>query len=98
MATFGKDKRPVAFGRGRAITSAEFEGFEWTASTTPIFLLYTELPAPSGDIVAVGTLSDLHEWIRRDAADFDYRWRALIFVAFSASLAFFLALPEKRRE
>ena len=72
------DKLPVVFARGRAILSAPpYEGSEWTAPTTPIFLLYHELPFPSyrneqREIVRVGTLSDLHRWIRKDKDDFNF--------------------------
>jgi hypothetical protein len=65
-------------------------------------LIYKEWPDPGtgalgqDDVFVVGTLGDLHEWIRRDQADFDYLWETLIFGALSACVGAFLALPDKR--
>jgi hypothetical protein len=106
-AILRRDKPPVVFARLQAITSGkmEVEGTligEWTAPTTPILLLYRKWPAPGTgpipkeDAILVGTLGDLHEWIRRDQADFDFFWRTLIFGSLSVCVGAFLALPDSR--
>jgi hypothetical protein len=98
-----KDRQPVVFARFAAVSSAKTESGEWTAPTTPIALLYRELPAPgTGPFVpgrdgfVVGTLGDLHDWIKRDQDDFDFFWRTLIFGFLSVCVGAFLALPERR--
>ncbi len=97
------DRQPMVFGRGQAITSAKSDVGEWTAPTTPILLIYKEWPNGGNgpiekgrDFFVVGTLGDLHEWIKRDQADFDFFWRTLIFGGLSACVGVFLALPDKR--
>ena len=101
-ANLPKDKQPQVFARAVAVSSAKSDVGEWTAPTTPIYLLYGEWPTPGKDDLklgqtawAVGTIGDLHEWIRRDQADFDFFWRTLIFGALSAFVGIFLALPDR---
>ena len=98
-----KDREPVVFARFAAVASAKSEAGEWTASTTPIVLLYKEWPSPGNSIVPgqdgwiIGTLGDFHEWIRKDEADFDFLLRTVILGALSACVGLFLALPERRK-
>lgn len=96
-----QDKAPVVFARAQAIASAKSNAGEWTAPTTPIMLIYKDWPAPGTgdfikgkDFVTVGTLGDLHDWIRRDQGDFDFFWRTLIFGSLSFCVGAFLALPD----
>jgi hypothetical protein len=100
-----KDKTPVVFARAQAITSSKNEGGEWTAPTTPIFLMFRDWPAPvtgdfkrGVDFIQVGTLDDLHQWIKVDQSEFTYFWGTLIFGMLSACVGAFLALPEKRAD
>jgi hypothetical protein len=97
--TLPADRKPVVFARLQAVTSAQTEWGEWTAPTTPIALLYRQWPAPGTgplkpgeDAFLIGTLGDLHEWIRRDRNDFDLLWQRLIFGGLSACVGAFLAL------
>jgi hypothetical protein len=97
-----RDKTPIVFARAEAITSAKSTAGEWTAPTTPIMLLFIKWPDPGSDLkkgedyLTVGTLGDLHEWIKADQTDFDFFWRTIIFGTLSACVGVFLALPEKR--
>jgi hypothetical protein len=50
---------------------------------------------PRGDWRTVGTIEDLHNWIRNDEADFDFRVRTYIFNVLTLCVGVFLALPEK---
>jgi hypothetical protein len=99
-----QEKEPMVFARGQAIASFETPAGEWTAPTTPIVLMYRDWPAPGTgtlikgkDFVIVGTLADLHDWIRRDQSDFDFFWRTLIFGSLSFCIGIFLALPDSSR-
>ena len=66
---------------------------EWTAPTTPIVLIYKEVgPASDEDVKIVRTIQDLHEWVRKDEGDFDFRVRTIIFGLLSACVGVFLAL------
>jgi hypothetical protein len=95
------DKEPRVFARSVAVTSAKNEAAraEWTAPTTPVMLLYKEWPGHGvvtpDDYRIVGTIEDLHNWIRSDEADFDFLVRTIIFGALSLCVGVFLALPEK---
>ena len=86
------DKQPIFFGRGVAVFSAQTDQGEWTAPTTSLLLMYSELPASKENYRVIGTLQDLHDWIRRDEADFDFLVRTIIFGLLSASVGVFLAL------
>jgi hypothetical protein len=98
---FPRDKEPRVLARQVAIASAKDpSGAEWTAPTTPLVLLYRNWPGLGGDISAdefriVGTIEDLHDWIRRDEADFDFLVRTIIFGVLSACVGMFLALPDR---
>jgi hypothetical protein len=89
------DKKPLVFARDKAVLSAKAENTpaEWTAPTTPIFLLYKEWPGHEditpADYRRVGTLEDLHYWISKDAADFDFLWRTIIFGILSLCVGVF---------
>ncbi len=102
-ADLPKDKQPRVFARMRALTAAKDDatGAEWTAPTTPTMLLYKDWPGhgdvPSEDSRIVGTIEDLHNWIRTDKADFDYLVRTIIFGLLSVCVGTFLALPEKSK-
>jgi len=96
-----KDKAPVVFARSQAITSAVTNAGEWTAPATPVMLMYREWPAPGTgdfikgkDFVTIGTLGDIHDWIKKDESDFDFFWRTLIFGSLSLCIGFFLTLPD----
>jgi hypothetical protein len=95
------NKKPCVFARAVAVTSAKNESAlgEWTAPTTPILLLYKEWPGHGSltpdDYRTVGTIEDLHTWIRRDEADFDFLVRIILFGTLSLCVGAFLALPEK---
>jgi hypothetical protein len=96
-----KERPPMVFARGQAITSAKTAAGEWTAPTTPIVLLYRKWPDPgSGDLkfgedaFVVGTIGDLHDWVRRDRADFDFVWRTILFGLLSACAGIALALAD----
>ncbi len=98
------DREPFVFARLPAVFSAKSETddhqifSEWTAPTTPTVLLYKEWPPGPGQTVPledgriVGTIQDLHEWIRTDEADFDFLWRNVAFGLLSACVGTFLAL------
>jgi hypothetical protein len=91
-------KVPLVFARSVAIASARSDEAraEWTAPTTPIMLLYKEWPGHGAltpdDYRIVGTLEDLHNWIRQDEADFDFFWRNIIFGVLSLCVGTFVAL------
>jgi len=93
------DKQPCVFARFKAITSVKNEIGEWTAPTTPTVLLYKDWPGHGAvmpeDYTMVGTIEDLHNWIRNDQADFDFLVRAIIFGVLSACVGMFLALSDK---
>lgn len=94
------DREPLVFARFRAVLSDKTEVggkvfAEWTAPTTPVALLYKEWPGQElepADYRIVGTIQDLHEWIRNDEADFDFLTRTIIFGLLSACVGTFLAL------
>lgn len=46
------------------------------------------------DYRVVGTLGDLHNWIRNDESDFDFFWRTIIFGVLSLCIGVFLGLPD----
>jgi hypothetical protein len=103
-ADLPKDKKPLVLARSVALTSVKQEatGSEWTAPTTPLILLYKEWPN-QGDLsrddwLVVGTIEDLHNWIRTDGADFDFLVRTIIFGILSVCVGVFLALPESREK
>jgi hypothetical protein len=106
-AELPRDRTPVVFERNRAVASAELQTngnivAEWTAPTTPILLMYqdfdklypvgTTYSVPPKDIIIVGTIGDLHEWIHRDENDFDFLVRNIIFAMLSVCVGVFLAL------
>lgn len=103
------DREPKVLARSVAVASQKLVAgdnivAEWTAPTTPIIIFYRSWPDPGSgpfikgkDFWTVGTVGDLHDWIRRDQADFDFLWRTLILGALSLCVAIFLALPDKRR-
>lgn len=94
------DKQPLVFARAVAVTAAKNEEAraEWTAPTTPIMFIYKEWPGHGevtpDDYRIVGSLGDLHDWVRRDSADFDFVVRTIIFGTLSLCVGVFLALPE----
>jgi hypothetical protein len=76
-ASFVPDKKPRVFARLKAplSTRTPSEGpivAEWTAPSTPIFLLYVEWPQNTGKDIppdqwrVIGTIGDLHDWIYRE--------------------------------
>ena len=94
----------MTFARFRAIISAGAAGGEWTAPTTPVVLFYRKWPDPGSgefkpgrDAFIVGTIGDLHDWVRRDRADFDFLWRTIIFGLLSACVGVALALADTTR-
>jgi hypothetical protein len=99
-----KDRPPMTFARTQAITSAQTAAGEWTAPTTPVALLYRKWPDPGSgvfkpgqDAFIVGTIGDLHDWVRRDRADFDFVWRTIVFGLLSACVGVTLALADTTR-
>ena len=91
----------MTFARTQAISSAQTAAGEWTAPTTPVVLFYRKWPDPGSgafkpgqDAFIVGTIGDLHDWIRRDRADFDFVWRTIVFGLLSASVGVTLALAD----
>ena len=96
-----KDRPPMTFARAPAITSAQTPFGEWTAPSTPVLLLYRKWPDPGSgefkwgqDAFVVGTIGDVHDWVRRDRADFDFLWRTIIFGLLSACVGIALALAD----
>ena len=92
-----QNREPLVFARFPALADAKkeyFKGqlFEWTAPATPVALVYKDWPAPPADYRIVGTIGDLHDWIRRDEADFDFLIRTIIFGLLSVCVGVFLAL------
>ena len=86
-----KDRLPMTFARFQAIAAAQTAAGEWTAPTTPVVLFYRKWPDPGSgpfkpgqDAFVVGTIGDLHDWVRRDRADFDFFWRTIFFGLLSA--------------
>jgi hypothetical protein len=101
-ADLPKDREPRVIARFVAVASAkDASGAEWTAPTTPIALLYKEWPGhgdlSTADWRTVGTIEDLHNWIRTDEADFDFLVRTIIFGILSFCVGVFLALPDRPR-
>jgi hypothetical protein len=99
-AQLRRDKVPKVLARAQAIAAAKTDsGAEWTAPTTPIYLLYEEWPGHGDlsidDARVVGTIEDLHNWIRNDESDFDFLVRTIILGILSLCVGIFLALPEK---
>jgi hypothetical protein len=99
-----KDRPSMTVARFQAITSAQSAAGEWTAPTTPIALMYRKWPDPGSgafkrgqDAFVVGTIGDLHDWIRRDRTDFDFFWRTIIFGLLSACVGITLALADTTR-
>jgi len=99
-----KNRPPMTVARFQAITAAQTAAGEWTAPTTPVALLYRKWPdSGSGefkrgqDVFVVGTIGDLHDWVRRDRADFDFLWRTIIFGLLSACVGIALALADTTR-
>jgi hypothetical protein len=99
-----KDRPPMTVARFQAITAAQTAAGEWTAPTTPVALLYRKWPDPGSgtfkpgqDAFIVGTIGDLHDWIRRDRADFDFLWRTIIFGLLSTCVGVTLALTDTTR-
>jgi hypothetical protein len=94
------DREPFVFARFSAVSSAKTEAggkviAEWTAPTTPVAFIYKDWPGqevPKEDYRIVGSIQDLHEWIRTDEADFDFFCRTIIFGLLSACVGTFLAL------
>jgi hypothetical protein len=94
-----QDKKPILLARFPAIMSAKDEsGAEWTAPTTPIVLIDKDpvngALSPS-DWRIVGTIEDLHNWVRADESDFDFLVRTIIFGILSVCVGVFLAMPDK---
>ena len=94
----------MTFARFPAIISAQAPFGEWTAPTTPVVLFYRKWPDPGSgafkpgqDAYDIGTIGDLHDWIRRDRADFDFLWRTIIFGLLSACAGIALALADTTR-
>jgi hypothetical protein len=92
------NKKPKVFRRSKAVESIKSEeagGAEWTAPTTPIVLLYQDArQVPREDAVIVGTIGDLHDWVRRDVADFDFLVRIILLGGLSIFVGAFLAMSE----
>ena len=94
----------MTFARAQAITAAQTPVGEWTAPTTPVVLLYRKWPDPGSgefkfgqDAFVVGTIGDLHDWVRRDRADFDFLWRTIIFGLLSARAGIAIARADTTR-
>jgi hypothetical protein len=94
----------MTFGRMQAITAAQTPSGEWTAPATPVVLFYRKWPdpgtgvfKPGQDAFIVGNIGDLHDWIRRDRADFDFVWRTIVFGLLSACVGVALALADTPR-
>jgi hypothetical protein len=99
-----KDRPPMTVARFQAITAAQTAAGEWTAPATPVALIYRKWPDPGSgvykpgqDWFVVGTIGDLHDWIRRDRADFDFFWRTIIFGLLSICTGVALALADTTR-
>jgi hypothetical protein len=99
-----KDRPLMTFARAQAITAAQTPFGEWTAPTTPVVLFYRKWPDPGSgefklgqDTFVVGTIGDLHDWVRRDRADFDFLWRTIIFGLLSACAGIAVALADTTR-
>ena len=94
-----KDRKPIVFARFVAVASFKQDsGAEWTAPTTPIVLLYKDLnqgALSKDDWITIGTIEDLHNWVRTDVADFDFLVRTIMFGILSVCVGVFLALPDK---
>jgi hypothetical protein len=72
------DKQPGEIARFQASLSTNSQGYEWTAPSTPIVVLYGYWPPGAGrapprdDITIVGTIGQLHEWIDRSRNQFHF--------------------------
>lgn len=71
---------------------------EWTAPTTPIYLLYHDLPAEKGDAVQVGNIEDLHNWVERSKSDFRFYVQDIFLGLFSFALGAFIWIAHKHIE
>lgn len=94
-------RKPKAFARFPALSSS-FAGSEQnpiarTAPATPIALIYVESPTADGrdidpsDYRIVGTIGDLHDWIRRKQENFKF-WVYDIFLGAILAVAALLAV------
>jgi len=82
------DRRPLTIARYKALASTvnvNLPGLpQWTAPGTPILLLYRKWPAPGTppiereDYRVVGTIGDLHTWIKEDSDNFHSTPPALV--------------------
>lgn len=102
-AALPKDKKPVMIIRYQAILSGEAvlnngKVVDWTAPSTPLFVLYHELPADTSDALQVGTIDDLHVWIERSKNDFRFFVQDVFLGIFSLALGTLLWLAHCRTE
>lgn len=101
------EREPRVFARSVAVTSAKIEPepgkivAEWTAPSTPIFLVYVEWPGnqvgPS-DYAVVGTIGDIRGWVDRYRADFHFFTRDVFILASSIVLGALIWVAEHRRK
>lgn len=90
-AVLPKDRTPVMIVRYVAVLSGEAQLnngkiAEWTAPSTPLCVLYHEMPANNSDTVQVGTIGDLHTWIERSKNDFRFCVQDVFLGIFSLAL------------
>lgn len=96
-----KGRKPVMICRYVAVLSGKADlgngkTAEWTAPSTPLIVLYHELPANPQEIVQVGTIGDLHLWIERSKADFRFFVQDIFLGVFSVALGASLWFAHRR--
>jgi hypothetical protein len=102
-ANLPKDRAPKMVARWRAFSSGVMTGeggaviAEWTAPTTPFAVIFNPKPQmETGDLMAVGTLADLRDWIQRAKNDRRF-WVQDVFLTLSATLLGFFVFTIERR-
>lgn len=110
-ADLPRDRKPVVMVRDVALQSAIDRNVErlgspvraqWTAPTTPIFLVYRMWPSPGGppissqDVRVIGTIADLHDWIRKDSDDFRFMVTDIAFALLTLWFAAMISILRRR--
>jgi hypothetical protein len=102
-ANLPKDRAPKIVARWKSVASAVMteEGgavlAQWTAPTTPFAVVFNPKPQmQKDDLMAVGTLADLRDWIQRAKDDRRF-WVQDVFLAVFGTLLGFVVFGIERR-
>lgn len=103
-ANFPDDKIPLVVARYPAISSSKTiigtsTIAEWTAPTTPFFVLYKEWPGNeigNEDYRIAGTVDDLSSWIIRDKDAFRFKINDVVFAGISLIMIIITAIFSRK--